>query len=67
MLWIYKPICRPAAFVDVMVAETLHEVLLDAATQYPPSEWGGREDEFWVTEVQLERWKEWKSEATVYQ
>jgi hypothetical protein len=35
--------------------------------KYPPAVGGGREDEFWVTEVQLERGEEWKSEATVYQ
>jgi hypothetical protein len=33
MLWIYKPMCRPAAFVDLMFAETLQEVLLSATTQ----------------------------------
>jgi len=33
----------------------------------PPLEGGGRDDEFWITEVQLERGEEWKSEATVYQ
>ena len=33
MLWLYKPMCRPAAFVDLMFAETLHEVLLGAVTQ----------------------------------
>jgi len=35
--------------------------------KYPSSEGGGREDEFWITEVQLERGEEWKFEATVYQ
>lgn len=59
--------CRPAAFVDLMFAETLNEVLLDAATQVSTSRRGGREDEFWVTEMQLERGEEWKSDATVYQ
>jgi len=33
MLWLYKPMCRPAAFVDLMFAETLHEVLLGVVTQ----------------------------------
>jgi len=28
---------------------------------YPPLEGGRREDEFWITEVQLERAEEWKS------
>jgi len=35
--------------------------------KYPPLEEGGWEDKFWITEVQLERGEEWKSEATVYQ
>jgi hypothetical protein len=33
MLSIYKPMCRPAALVDLVFAEILHEVLLDTATQ----------------------------------
>jgi hypothetical protein len=67
MLWIYKPMCRPAAFVDLMFAETLQEVLLGATTQVSTLEEGGMEDKFWITEVQLERGEEWKFEATVYQ